>query len=380
MIMKTWVDNKPIWWKEEAEGAPVAIFTVGTLCRNVAGFFFPVRMGEEEKERLEILLKEALTQFDEFSVDEYVSFAGVSPREHLFLSERFLVSYDLLSGIGRRGVFISRDQRFSLMINGGEHLVLRSVFAGAQVEKVWELLNQIDDRISKSIDYMTDSRLGFLTSDLNLVGTGLKLFVILHLPGLARTGSIMLWEEKLKSLGFYLNGIKTGPPVDARPLSIPKHLVEQGFHSTIGTPVTVGFIETVGSLFAIGNKYTLGFSEAEIVFSLSHMVSEITKAENDARQKLLSSSRLTLEDIVGRAEGVAYGAKFLEFAEAIELWSALQLGSSLNLTSKNIPSLPLPLLFELQGGHIIINLTGNGNNTVKMSLARASKFKEIFKN
>ncbi|MGC8737872.1 MAG: hypothetical protein ACP5UA_04395 [Candidatus Hydrogenedens sp.] len=380
MMMKTWVENKPVWWKEEISGAPVSILTIGTLCRNVAGFFFPMRMSEEEKQRLEDLVKENTLRLDGISIDDYISFAGTSPRENLFLSERFLVAYDLLSGIGHRGAFISKDQRFSVMVNAGEHIAYRTVFAGLQVEKVWELLNQIDDRMSISVDYMTDPRLGFLTSDLNFIGTGLKLFTILHLPGLARTGSILLWEEKLKSLGFYLKGVKTGPPADARPLAIPKHIIEQGLHSSLSSPVTVGLIETVGSLFVIGNRYTLGFSEAEIVFSLSHMASEITKAEMDARQKLLTSSKLTLEDMVGRAEGVAKGSRFLEFAEAIELWSALQLGFSLNLTSASIPLLPLHLLFELQGGHILVNLTSNGNNTVKMSLMRANKFKEIFNN
>ena len=380
MIMKTWVNNKPIWWNEEAVGSPVAVLTVGTLCRNVAGFFFPLRMSEEEKQRLEILLKGPIEQLDGVSADDYLSFAGASPRENLFLSERFLVSYDLLSGIGHRGAFISKDQRFSIMINAGEHIAFRVIFAGLQVEKSWELLNKMDDHISKSVDYMTDPRLGFLTSDLNLVGTGLKFFILLHLPGLAKTGSIMVWEKKLKSLGFYLSGIKTGPPPDARPLAIQKHFVEQGFHSLLGSPVSVGLIETVGSLFAIGNRYTLGFSEAEIIFSLSHTVNEITKAEMDARQKLLSSSKLTLEDIVGRAEGVVRGAKFLEFAEAIELWSALQLGFSLNLTSESIYSLPLSLLFELQGGHILINSPSDNSNTVKMSLMRAGIFREIFGN
>ncbi len=378
--MKTWVTNKPVWWREEISGAPVSILTVGTLCRNIAGFFFPMRMSEEEKKRLEDLIKENSLQLDDISIDDYISFAGSSPKENLFLSERFLVSYDLLSGIGHRGAFISKDQRFSIMVNAGEHIAFRVVFAGLQVEKSWEFLNKIDDRMSTFVDYMTDSRLGFLSSDLNLIGTGLKFFIILHLPGLARTGSINLWEEKLKSLGFYLKGIKTGPPTDARPLAIPKNLIEQGFHSTLSSPVAVSLIETVGSLFAIGNKYTLGFSEVEIVFSLSHMVNEITKAEMDARQRLLTSSKLTLEDMVGRAEGVAKGARFLEFPEAIELWSALQLGYSLNLTSGSVLSLPLPLLFELQGGHIVVNLSSNGNNTVKMSLTRANKFKEIFKN
>ncbi len=380
MMTKTWVENEPVWWKEKVSGAPVSIVTVGTLCRNVAGFFFPMRMSEEEKQRLEDLIKENSLHLNGISIDDYISFAGSSPREHLFLSERFLVSYDLISGIGHRGAFISKDQSFSVMVNAGEHISFRVVCAGLQVEKAWEVLNQIDDKMSTVVDYMTDPRLGFLTSDLNLIGTGLKFFIILHLPGLARTGNIMLWEEKLKSLGFYLKGVRTGPPTDARPLAIPKHLIEQGFHSSITSPVVVGLIETVGSLFAIGNRYTLGFSEAEIIFSLSHMVSELTKAEMDARQKLLSSSKLTLEDMVGRAEGVAKGARFLEFAEAIELWSALQLGYSLKLTSESVSSLPLSLLFELQGGHILVNLTSNGNNTVKMSLMRANKFKEIFSN
>ncbi len=377
MIMKTWVNNKPIWWNEEAVGSPVAVLTVGTLCRNVAGFFFPLRMSEEEKQRLEILLKGPIEQLDGVSADDYLSFAGASPRENLFLSERFLVSYDLLSGIGHRGAFISKDQRFSIMINGGEHIAFRAIFAGLQVENAWELLNKMDDHISKSVDYMTDPRLGFLTSDLNLIGTGLKFFTLLHLPGLAKTGNIMLWEKKLQSLGFYLSGIKTGPPSDAHPLAIQKHFIEQGFHSLSGSPVTVGLIETVGSLFAIGNRYTLGFSETEIIFSLSHTINEITKAELDARQKLLSSSKLTLEDIVGRAEGVVRGAKFLEFAEAIELWSALQLGFSLNLTSTSILSIPLSLLFELQGGHILVSFPSDDSNTVKVSLMRANKFREI---
>ena len=254
--MKTWVENKPIWWREEVAGAPVSILTVGTLSRNIAGFFFPIRMSEEEKQRLEDIVKENSLRLEGISIDDYISFAGVSPRENLFLSERFLVSYDLLSGIGHRGAFISKDQRFSVMVNAGEHIAFRVIFAGLQVEKVWELLNQIDDCMSSSMDYMTDPRLGFLTSDLNLIGTGLKLFTILHLPGLARTGSIMLWEEKLKSLGFYLKGIRTGPPTDARPLAIPKHLIEQGFHSSLSSPVAVGLIETVGSLFVIGNRYT----------------------------------------------------------------------------------------------------------------------------
>lgn len=382
MVVKTSSNIKPVWLTEGTTSTSIVAFTVGTLCRNIAGFFFSFRMSEEEKSSLERIVRDAISQIPSFSLAEYISFAGSSPKDTLFLSERYLIPYELLTGIGHRGTYISTDQRYSIVVNAGEHLVVRAIYAGLQVEKVWDTLNWIDDCLCKYLDYMTDGRLGYLTSDLSLIGTGLKIFTILHLPGLARVGNLPIWEEKMQSLGFYLRGLRAGAPNNSRAISIPKHIIDQGFYTSVGEPVTTGVMETAGSLFVVGNSYTLGVSEPEIVFSLSHIVNEIVKAENDAREKLINSSKITLEDMVGRAEGVAKGAKFIEFGEGVELWSALHIGSTFNLLSSPIKKSLWELYFEIQGGHIIGECASNFNgvNTIKLSLVRANKFREIFEN
>lgn len=377
--MRTFTKVKPKWWVEEGPHSSIVAFTVGTLCRNIAGFFFSFRMSEEEKLTLERNVRDAVSQISDFSLEEYIEFSGLSPKEVLFLSERYLVPYELLCGTGHRGAYISADQRYSIAVNDGEHIVMRAIYGGLQVEKVWDTLSWMDDCLANYLDYMTDSRLGYLTSDLSLVGTGLKIFSVLHLPGLARVGNLPLWQEKMNSFGFYLKGIRAGAP-PSRAISISKHIIDQGFHSSVGEPVTTGVIETAGSLFVVGNSYTLGVSEPEIVFSLAHIVNEIVKAEREAREQLIGSSKITIEDMVGRAEGVAKGAKFIEFGEGVELWSALQMGLGYDLLSLTAKKTLWELFFEIQGGHIIAEIGSafNGANTMKISLHRANKFRNIF--
>lgn len=371
--------KSPLWVTEASPDSGMALFCQCALARNLADFPFPFRCSEEEKQAVENRVVHALDTLGLFAHGRYYSLPALEPREIRFLAERRLITYELFAARGPRGVYVSDDQVLSIMVNGVDHVGLRVLLPGMQCSEAWAQLNLIDDTLSGLLDYAFNERLGFLTTELGSVGTGLKASVLLHLPGLAQNNQLTEFTGRATRERLRLRGMKIGPGPDARAVATPEYLLNQVLFADMNGAVSCPAYETVGALFVLVNVGALGASEEEIVFRVRHAAADLLAAEKAARIALSQEGARGLEDTVGRARGIAGGARLLDFGEALELLSALRLGIDMRLQSGIQITQLNELMIGAQGAHLTMT-NGHHEDPLTLSVDRAALFRGIFGN
>jgi protein arginine kinase len=288
------------WFETGLPDGPVISSRI-RLARNLNGYAFPDWAGDEE--RIDIWQKlcsvfktsEVLPESEVWGMDE------LSALEKGVLCERHLISRELSDRGFGSGVVIGRDEHVAVMINEEDHLRLQALEPGLDLKRAYEMLSSLDDRIEEHFSYAFSPKLGYLTACPSNVGTGLRASVMLHLPGL------VLMEE----MGPILNGIsKIGLAV--------RGLWGEGSDAS-------------GNMFQISNQITLGKRENDIIEHLEQIVLEIVEHEQHARTRLLESRELLLRDHIGRAYGILQHARIVSSKEALDLLSAMRLGTDMGI-------------------------------------------------
>jgi Arginine kinase len=84
--------------------------------------------------------------------------------------------------------------------------------SGLNLDEVWQMVNQWDDRIEEHVVYAFDEKLGYLTACPTNVGTGIRVSVMLHLPALALTRQIEKIFRSLQKLDWRFGGFMEKAP------------------------------------------------------------------------------------------------------------------------------------------------------------------------
>ena len=149
------------------------------------------------------------------------------------------------------------------------------------------------------MEYAKHPNYGFLTASLTNCGTGLRLSVMVHLPGLALAGKL---EEKLgaaRTLGGAVRGL---------------------YGEASGA---------VGDVYQISNAVSIGLSERQISARLAAVTTFLSTDEQATRELLWRRERSIIEAKVADATANLKSAERLSAPEAMSLLSILRLGSLL---------------------------------------------------
>lgn len=390
MAVSMLVEKVPPWLTEVRPESGIALISQGSLARNLSDYPFPARCSEEEKRGVVERVLGALETLNLLDSGQYYSLEELTAREARFLAERRLITYEMLLAHGPRGVYVADDQRMCIMVNGADHVCLRVFRPGVQLTEVWAQLNLMDDTLSGVLDFAFHGRLGFLTSGLNMVGCALKTGVLLHLPGLVLTNRLTDQGDRVRAQHLTLRGVlagtvrdgaegaagrrrQSGPVADEGSLDAG---LEQALFSDVDGALACPVNETVGDLFFLVNDGTLGVSEEEVVYHVQHSAGEVLEEENRAREMLLENSPFGMEDRVGRARGIAGGARLLAFAEGLNVLSSLRLGASVRIK----PGIRLDALNSLylmaQAAHLEEE-RHQDYNAFTLNIVRAELFRRI---
>ena len=88
----------------------------------------------------------------------------------------------------------------SVMVNEEDHLRLQAILPGLQLDAAYRIADQMDDQFGGALDYAFHSHYGYLAASLSNCGTGLRLSVMAHLPGLALSGKLNGTLEAARTL------------------------------------------------------------------------------------------------------------------------------------------------------------------------------------
>src|SRR5262249_44744997 len=116
------------------------------LARNLAAFPFTNRASAHQKADLEILLRERISKLETNPRLHYFNLAALSPLERQFLIERQLISREIASAEGPRGVAIDERETISLMVNEEDQLRLQVMRSGLALDEAWQDIDRVDDQ------------------------------------------------------------------------------------------------------------------------------------------------------------------------------------------------------------------------------------------
>ncbi len=281
------------------------------LARNLNDFPFSNRANRMEKSEIESSAKAA---FDAANLElDYIDVNTLSKLDAQFLVERQLISRELASSEGHRGVAIGPRENISIMVNEEDHLRIQVMLSGLSLHEVWDRINRLDDTLEERLNYAYSPQLGYLTACPTNVGTGIRVGVMLHLPALVQTKQIDKVFRALQKINLAVRG-----------------LYGEG-------------TQAFGDFYQISNQQTLGKSELELIRNLSEVVPQIIDYERKARQGLVNERRQHLHDQVSRAYGVLKTAHTISSEETMHLLSSVRMGINLGL----IDDLAIPTVNEL---------------------------------
>ncbi|MCB9838987.1 MAG: protein arginine kinase [Phycisphaeraceae bacterium] len=288
----------PEWLRSDGADSDVVMSSRVRLARNIAGFPFLSKASDEDRRQVMELVRERVLAGGVAENLLWVDVTEASDEERHLLVERHLISRQHARGSGARGAAISApDERLSIMVNEEDHLRIQVIRAGLAVADAMTQIDAVDDAIEGQIGYAFNPRFGYLTACPTNVGTGMRVSVMLHLPGLRMTGEI----EKVRRAAKSLN------------------LAVRGFYGE-GS-------EASGDLFQISNQTTLGKTERRIVRDFeSAILPRVLEYERKSRHALLTKSRMKIVDRSHRALGVLRSARLMTAEEALKLISRVRMG------------------------------------------------------
>ena len=289
------------WLRGSGPDSDIVISSRIRLARNLAQYPFVSRADESVRLEIEDLLRQRIASEQSSRHLQYLSVESLETLDRQFLVERQLISREHADAMGARGVGVSDEENVSLMINEEDHLRIQVLRSGLALDDCWAEISQIDDAIESQLTYAFTEQLGYLTACPTNVGTGIRVSVMLHLPGLVLTKEIQKVFQALQKINLAVRG-----------------LYGEGS-------------QAMGDFYQISNQITLGRSEEQIIDNLKEVVPNIISYERRVRDLLVKEKRGNLHDQIARAYGILRSARTISSEETMHLLSSVRMGVNLGL-------------------------------------------------
>ncbi len=323
----------PPWMEADGPLQDVILSSRARLARNVSGLHFPDRMTQADQAALIEQVGSAVAKMG--GSWGYFPVSEVAPVDLQVLMEKHLVSPQFLQGELQRALAIRQDEAAALMVNEEDHVRIQAFSPGLDVEPALATALEVDDGLENELDWAVDSRRGYLTACPTNLGTGLRISVMAHLPGLVLSESIGHLLQALAQARVAVRGIY-GEGTSA-----------------------------LGELFQISNQVTLGEDEQALAEGVRKVAEQVVEQERQARKRLAAEQMPRIQDRVWRAKGILENARLLSADEAIAQISALRLGVEMGL----LKSPSYATLSALQ----VVSLPGFLDRTAAQDLSREGR-------
>ncbi len=314
----------PKWLKEMGPESDIVISSRIRMARNIESIPFPNYLdGEKSKEIIEMVYKTISNANLFFEKDfNLIKMKEKNGIDRLNYVEKHLISPALANNIIGGAALINKEETISIMINEEDHIRIQCLLPGLQLDGCLDLGDKIDDLLEENIQYAFDEQLGYLTACPTNVGTGVRASVMVHLPALTLTGYIKGIFQVAGKIGIAIRGIYGE-----------------------GT-------QYLGNIYQISNQVTLGSSEEEIINNLRNVTLQVIQNERNARDHLLKTKTVEIEDRVFRSYGTLKTARLLSSNEAMGLISDVKLGVNLNLINEVSTEKLNELISIIQPGYL----------------------------
>lgn len=312
------------WYNEKLNNDNIVVSTRVRLARNLSGLPFPFGMNETQREELKERVKTAIIESNSPFAEtlKFIDMADVPENEVSAMVERHIISPEFAKTNTAKAIILSSDESISIMIGEEDHVRIQVILAGFQLQKAYDIAEQLDRFLNEKLLFAFDSELGYLTECPTNLGTGLRASVMMHLPLCETTGQLNSIGETVSKIGFTVRGI-----------------YGEGSKSGAG-------------LYQISNQITLGISEKNAIDNLSLIATQLMEKEKNAQSQI---DEIFLEDKVFRALGILKNCRVLESKEMMNLLSLIILGQRMGIIKERYE--PIKILIEA-GPHMLMKRFG----------------------
>jgi protein arginine kinase len=289
------------WLKGTGPNSDIVISSRIRLARNLDKYPFPHWANKAQLEEVLAKTSGAMAKIDMLKNSTLFKLADLDTVDRQFLVERHLMSIEHSQKTDYKAVLVDDEEVISVMINEEDHLRIQLMQSGFNLFEAWNIINGLDDSLSKLVDYAYLDDFGYLTACPTNTGTGMRGSIMLHLPALVMSRQIERVLAAIAKLSFTTRG-----------------LYGEGTQAS-------------GNFFQISNQVSLGHGEEEMIENINGLIRQIIEQETQARQILLSKNKTILEDRINRSLGILKSARIITSQETIELLSMVRLGNDLGM-------------------------------------------------
>jgi creatine kinase/arginine kinase len=225
--------------------------------RNLANFPLGTIISKAQRNEVEQLVSQTLQGFEGelagnyyplYQMDEKTKNKLIAAHFLFKNGDRFLESAGLNSDWpAGRGIFHNTDKTFLVWINEEDQLRIISMQKGGDIKAVFERLTRAIKALEEKMNFMYDTRLGYISSCPTNLGTAMRASVHIKLPNLA--DNKVLFEAITAKYHLQIRGI-------------------HGEHSA-----------SESGIFDISNKRRLGITEIQAIEDLYFGVQALIEAE-----------------------------------------------------------------------------------------------------
>jgi len=301
MQLNDMLNHTSEWLKGTGPNSEVVISSRIRLARNLDKFAFPHWADKKQGAEVFKAIEEAISKNDYLKTTFMFKLTDLDSVDKQFLIERHLMSHEHAKISNSKAIVVDEEEIVAIMINEEDHIRCQVMQSGFNLFEAWNIINRIDDSLSKELTFAFLPDWGYLTACPTNTGTGMRGSVMLHLPALVMTRQINRVLNAIAKLSFTTRG-----------------LYGEGTQAT-------------GNFFQISNQVSLGHSEDEIIENINALIRQIIEQENQAREVLLSQNRQMLEDRISRSFGILKSAHIISSQETTELLSMVRLGCDLGM-------------------------------------------------
>lgn len=318
-----------------------------SLVRNIADYPFVCTCSSEQLSEIESAIVRRLVGQPEFAD---VSF-NESPQDSF--EQQLLADIESLGHCGVMGHSFSSapdslqssasdeldNGTTAIKINDEDHFRISAARHDGDLLAVWQRVNELDDAIEQYFSYAFSEQWGYLTTSPADIGTGMRVYATLFLPGLAATGQA---DELFRSLQR-------------------KNLIARSVEGAAATelatsPTSLIRADQAPDLFRITNLSTLGVTEIGLVEHFENSLPTIIQQEREARETVLAEPDSLIETQINGA---------------VEEICELALTGDVNKLRSNV------LLSRIRFGTSIGLVSSEDNSRVLQSYSLASQRRQL---
>ena len=287
------------WYCEPGKENDVVLSTKIKLSRNFADIPFIAKATEKNLQNVVERMQKILPKLGYGLKLQRLKDMDLITKQSLL--EKNLVNQEFISdNTDVEAICINDEENICIMLNELDHIEIQVFNSGLEIDNSFNLISEIDQKLRNEEKIAFDKKFGYLTSDLVNVGTGMKASILVHLPGLKKTGNLQKILDIVENFGMNIRN-------------------EYGEYSKKDSDV-----------YQISNRQTLGISEKDTIANLKIITEKIVEQERIARKFLAENSK-NLEDSIYRSLGILLYAKRMSLEESNKLISEVKLGVDLGI-------------------------------------------------